>query len=176
MATPSKINVGLNADWFVEAPDYPAVDGWTIEYSLVNAANQETFSSSNVDGRHKVALSAATTSGFTAGEYFFQAVAKKGSDAYLVETGNLVIEPAFDAARDGRPHCKKVLDAIEALLEGKVVKDVARYIIGSRRLDHYTIPELLQLRDRYKAEWVSWQKAEKIRQGLGGGGNILVRF
>ena len=179
MPTPEAIMRGLNAEWVIDSSAYPAADGWTVEYALINATEQHSFTSSTVDGEHKVALDAATTGSYGAGEYFYQAVAKKGTDAYPLETGHIVIKPNFKeltAGFDARPHCKKVLDAIEATLEGKASKDQARYIIGSRRLDRYTFEELLVLRDRYKAEWVRYQRAEKLKQGLGGSGNVLVRF
>lgn len=176
MTTPTKIDAGLTAAWVLETPLYPAADGWTIQYEMVNAAEHISFSSTTEDGRHKVIVSAATTGAWTPGEYMFQAVAVKGLEKYLVEGGSVIVVPSFSESFDARPHCKKVLDAVEALLEGKAGKDVAKYIIGSRRLDHYTFPELLVLRDKYQAEWRRWQQGEKLRQGIGGGGNVLVRF
>lgn len=179
MATPESIVKGLNVDWTVASSDYPASDGWTLEYTIINADGMFQFTSTTVDGVHTVALDAATTAGYTAGEYFYQAVAKKSTDAYVLETGNILVKPSFaelTAGYDARPHCKKVLDAIESTLEGKASKDQARYIIGSRRLDRYTFEELLVLRDKYRAEWKRWQQAEKLKQGIGGRGNVLVRF
>ena len=177
--TPDSITRGLNAEWVLDAPKYPAADGWVIEYSMLLGTEQHSFVSANVAGQHAVSIDAATSAGYGAGEYFYQAVAKKDALAHLVEEGVLVVAPNFKeltTGYDSRPHCKKVLDAIEATLEGKASKDQARYIIGSRRLDRYTFEDLLVLRDKYKAEWKSWQRSNKLRQGLGGGGNILVRF
>lgn len=168
----------MNADWTVSAPDYPASDGWIVEYTILNTEGQHVFVSTAVNGQHSISIDAAATAEYGVGEYFYQAVAKKDTKVYPVETGYLVVKPNFKdlaSGYDTRPHCKKVLDAIEALLEGKATKDQARYIIGSRRLDRYTFEELLVFRDRYKAEWKSWLKAEKLKQGMGGG-NVLVRF
>lgn len=179
MPTPESIVRGLNAEWVLESPLYPATDGWVIEYSIVNAAEQHSFASTTVDGAHKVVLDAAATGGYGAGEYFYQAVAKKDTSAYPVETGTLLVKPNFKdltSGYDARPHVKKVLDAIEATLEGKASKDQARYIIGSRRLDRYTFEELLVLRDKYRAEWKAYQRAEKLKQGIGGRNVVLVRF
>lgn len=176
--TPDSITKGVTNEWTVDAPQYPASDGWIIEYTILNSQEQHSFSSTNVEGRHSIIVDATASGGYGVGEYFYQAVAKKDAALYLVETGYLMVKPGFkDLASgfDARPHCKKVLDAIEALLEGKATKDQARYIIGSRRLDRYTFEELIVFRDKYRAEWKSWLKAEKLKQGMGGR-NVLVRF
>ena len=177
--TPDNIVRGTTADWTVSAPDYPASDGWVIEYTILNSQEQHDFSTTNVSGVHSISIDASATGEYGAGEYFYQAVAKKDALIYPVETGYMTVKPGFKeltSGYDARPHCKKVLDAIEAMLEGKATRDQARYIIGSRRLDRYTFEELLVFRDRYKAEWKAWLTAEKLKQGLGGGRNILVRF
>ena len=177
--TPEFITKGVDNAWTLASSDYPAADGWVIEYTLINSEEQHSFTSTNVGGTHSISVDADASSGYGVGEYFYQAVAKKDTALHLVETGYLVVKPGFrdlESGFDARPHCKKVLDAIEALLENKATKDQARYIIGSRRLDRYTFEELLVLRDKYRAEWKSYQRAEKLKQGIGGRNVVLVRF
>ena len=79
-------------DWVLESAQYPATDGWVIEYSIVSATEQHSFTSTTVDGKHNVVLDAATTGVYGAGEYFYQAVAKKDTSAYPVETGTLLVK------------------------------------------------------------------------------------
>jgi hypothetical protein len=68
------------------------------------------------------------------------------------------------------------LDAIEATIEGRASKDQESYSIQGRSLARTPIADLILLRGKYKAEYVQMQRAEKLRNGLGHGGNIKVRF
>ncbi len=178
MATPSEITTGLSALWTIEAPGYPAGDGWVIEFAMLNASSQIIVNSVNEDGVHTMRLSGTDTSMYVAGNYFYQQVAKKGSDAYLIETGSIEVKPYFATAalQDTRPHVKRVLDAIEAVIEKKASTDQKRYVIAGRELERYAFAELLDLRAKYKAEWMNWQRNERRKKGLPAGGRLLVSF
>jgi hypothetical protein len=69
-----------------------------------------------------------------------------------------------------------VLDAIEAIIEKRSTKDQDSYSIQGRSLGRTPIADLILLRDRYRAEWVREQRAERIRNGLGHSGVVKVRF
>lgn len=73
----------------------------------------------------------------------------------LIESGDLVVTPDPTAIEDGqdlRSHAKKVLDAIEAVLEKRATKDQESHTIAGRSLSRTPIADLLMLRDRYRAE------------------------
>ena len=50
-------------------------------------------------------------------------------------------------------HVRRVIDAIEAVIERRATKDQKSYSIDGRSLERTPIDELLLLRDRYRAEW-----------------------
>ena len=56
----------------------------------------------------------------------------------------------------------EMLEKIELMLLGKADRDVQNYSIKGRALQHYSIAELMQLRDQLKAEI----KKEKLDKAL----------
>lgn len=47
---------------------------------------------------------------------------------------------------------QEMLDKVEALLLGKVVKDAQSYQVAGRSITHFTIKELMELRDKLKSD------------------------
>ena len=69
-----------------------------------------------------------------------------------------------------------MVEKIESLLEGRADADVSSYSIAGRSLSKLTIDELLQWRDRYRAEWLREVRRERALNGKRTGGTVLVRF
>ena len=53
---------------------------------------------------------------------------------------------------DGQDHIEKVIDTIEAVIEGRASKDQEGYKINDRELRRTPIADLLLLREKYKRE------------------------
>ncbi len=179
MGTPEKINAGLNAEWEVDGGDYPASDGYTLSYALVNSAGQIVFDADADGDDYLIELDAATTADYTAGIYKYQVYVTLSDDKYLVEEGTIEVLPDFAAASDGldtRSHVKTVLDAIEATIAGRAAKGQKKMQVNGVNLERYDLAELLLLRTRYKAEYANELKLEKIENGENVGGVTLIRF
>jgi hypothetical protein len=73
---------------------------------------------------------------------------------------------------DDRSHARKVLDAIEAVIENRATLDQQEYTIGSRHLKRMTVAELIEFRDKYRGESRRRRMLERMRNGQGG--NRLV--
>ena len=145
-------------------------DGGTTEIAI-------TASESSLD--YIVEVAAATSAAYTVGVYHWQAYITRSSDSerITVDNGTWEVLTNRDAATtDPRSHVEKVIDAIEAVIEGRASQDQAGYSIAGRSLSRTPIPELLVLRDRYRAEYVRIQREESILNGLGHSGRILTRF
>lgn len=159
---------------------YPASQGWALSYVLV-AANAVIPVAATADGdAHMVNVPAVDTAGYVAGLYTWDAYVAKTPDRFRVGRGTVKILPNLQAAGltgvDGRSHARRVLDAIEAVIECRAGKDQASYQIGDRRLDRTPIADLLKLRDSYRAEVARQRSAERLRQGKGTGRMVLTRF
>jgi hypothetical protein len=129
-------------------------------------------------------IPAATTAGFVADDWYFQAVAtaNAGGAKTTLGSGSLTVEANLayagqPSAFDGRSQAQKDLDAVQAairsLMSGGAVQE---YRIGTRNLKRYDLAELLALESRLKAVVARENKAAMIANGLGNPHNMFVRF
>lgn len=154
-------------------------DGWVLTYALVNASAQTEFSGTdNGDGTHLVTLTAANTSSYSQGVYHYQASVLSGTSRHVVRTGQICVEPDFKLldSHDAREWAEKVLDAIEATLEGKATSDQVFYSIQGRSLSRMSWESLMDARNRLKREVNSLRQADAIAKGRGHSGIIRTRI
>ena len=62
---------------------------------------------------------------------------------------------------DVQSHARKVLTAIEAVIEGRASQDQMSYSIAGRSLSRMPIEDLLTFRDRYRAEWIKEKRLQR---------------
>lgn len=174
---PATLLAGDTAAWLITLGDYPATEGWSLAYTLINSASKITFSSTAAGNTHAVNVPAATTATWVAGSYTWRCQAIKAAEAYTVASGTLQVQGAFTAATlDARSHARKALDAVEAYLENPQNLSAASYEIAGRKLQRLSIPDLLTLRDRYRAELATETARARIARGLPNPGRVMVRF
>lgn len=179
---PSFIRAGDTTSWNKDvAPDYPATDGWSLLYTLTLQSDftKRLQITATANGAAFLAtLTAAQTAALTPGIYNLFGHVSKASDRYQIYHGTIEVKPNLAALTSGdyRSTVKKTLDAIEAVLLGRAALDQQSMEINGRRLDRTSIPDLITLRDRFKAEYVSERNAERIANGLGSRSKVLTRF
>jgi hypothetical protein len=94
-----------------------------------------------------------------------------------LDSGTFEVVANRDAATtDPRSHPRIMVEKIEAVLEGRAGGDVASYSINGRSLTNIAIPELMEWRDRYRAEYLREVRKERARNGNATGSTVLVRF
>jgi hypothetical protein len=179
---PLKFTAGETLKWSRGFMDYPASAGWTLRYIAVGTGGKIVINSSSADGDSQVMeVTSATSSGYAPGFYEWQALAisADGLEKHKVLDGIWTIEQSFDALSNGfdaRSHARKVLDNIEAVIEGRATKDQAEYSISGRMLRLTPLPDLVRFRQFYKQEVERENKAAQIKAGLGSKNKIQVRF
>jgi hypothetical protein len=179
---PSQIIAGDRAAWKRTdlGTDYP-IATYSLKYSarLEDSGSTEIEITATESGSdYIIEVGQSTTAAYTAGVYHWQAYITRTSDSerVTVDSGTWEVIANRDAATsDPRNHVKKVLDAIESVIEGRASKDQEAYSIQGRSLSRTPIAELVALRDKYRAEWVREQRAERIKNNLGHSGVIKVR-
>lgn len=178
---PLELRAGDTWEWRRDdlTADYPA-DMWTLTYRFKNAAGGFEVTSTADGSNFAVSVAASTTAGYAAGTYSWAAQAVNGTTKKTVDTGTLKVLPNLFAgsastATDQRTHAKKVLDAIEAVIEGRATLDQEEFQIGGRMLKRTSIPHLLKLRSRYLDEVAREQAAEKLANGIGIARKLQVR-
>lgn len=164
-------------------PDYLPADGWALSYAFVLEAassDQQTVDATdNGDGSHLITISATDSAGFSVGWYAWQATVTKAAERYTVAAGRVQVKPDFatlTSGYDARSHVKKVLDAIEAVLEQRATEEQSYIMIGQTQITNIPHGDLLALRSKYLAEYRSEQAAERIARGEASGRQIRVRF
>ena len=175
---PDTLIAGDTAKWLKTLDDYRPTDGWSLSYILLNATGKITITSSASGTDHMVNVSASTTVSWPAGSYAWSAkVTHANGEAYTVASGTITVSPSFAAnTLDTRSHARKTLANIEAYLENPNNLTSSMYEIAGRRLERFSIPELLKLRDRYKYEVAREEIAERVARGLPDKRRVMVRF
>lgn len=135
--------------------DYKPENSWVLTYTFINKDVKRTVTTSdNGDSYH---LFNSTLTGWVEGRYSWQAFVAKSGERYLVDSGEWEVKAdyALHKKLDTRSHVKKVLDALEAMIENKASKDQLSYSIatpegGSRTLSRLTHAEVIESHKYYK--------------------------
>ncbi len=160
--------------------DYPPAS-YTLKYSLrlEGAGTEIEITATGSGSDYLVEVPVATTSGKIAGRYLWQAYITRTSDAQRLTlaqgTVELVANRDADTANP-RSYARRVLAAIEAVLESRASKDQEEYSIQNRSLKRTPIADLIVLRDKFREEVRSEIAAERLAQGLGDGRRAGIRL
>lgn len=105
-------------------------------------------------GRFLVEVAPATTATVAPGDKVLAGFLTRTADGRRVTLATLRVrvepDPATSTA-DRRSEARRILDAINARLEGRATKDVDSYTIEGRSLARTPLPDLLRLRRLYEA-------------------------
>jgi hypothetical protein len=172
---PTKIRCGETVEFSASFSGYPATT-YQLEYHLQNSSYHYQITATADGSDYDINITSGISVAWATGEYVYTAQVTDGTNAYIVESGTVEVLPSLTVAADRRSHAKKMLDAIEDLLEGRSVSDVQSYTIAGRSLSKLTIEQLLYWRDRYKSEYTQEQYRERLKRGDGVSNSIKVRF
>lgn len=152
------LKVGDTWSWEESLDDYPA-DVWTLKFAMRGNANAVNITASASGLTHAISVAAADTAKYVAGKYHWEAYVEMGSgptlERYAVGSGKIELLPALFQTPSGvdvRSHAEKVLDAVEAVIEGRATQAQASMSIMGRAIQFIPISELLMLRTKYRAE------------------------
>ena len=84
--------------------------------------------------------------------------------------------PTNSSAYDPRSHARRVMELIEAAMEGRVPNGMESYSIGGRSINKIPLNQLRELYEKYKQDVVMEEQAERLVNGRRSGKNIGVRF
>lgn len=162
-AVPPKLTAGESVSWTWFDSRFPA-STWTLTYSLVSASVQILITATADGDKHLVEIGKATSDAYTVGSYEWQAHVDNGTERYQVAVGVMEIVADFadqTGGIDNRSHVKKVLDALEAVIEGRASKSQLMQMVGGVQVQYMTLTEQTQLRKQYAAEY----RREQVRAG-----------
>lgn len=155
---------------------------YTLKYSarLEGTGSTEIEITASASGDdYLVEVASAVTAAYTAGRYIWQGYITRNSDAQRITIGGgswEVIANRDSATTDPRSHPRIMVEKIEAILEGRADADVSSYSINGRSLTKIPIPELMEFRNSYKAEYLRELRLERRQKGIGTGSTVKVGF
>lgn len=167
---PGSITAGLTFKRTVTLAAYPADQGWVLHAYFRGKAAIDIDSTPS-GTQHVFSVPAATTAAWQEGNYGYsiRAVHSSSGEVYEVDSGTIDILGDMQTATGGdyRSHAQKVLDAVEAVIEGRATLDQERYRINNRELYRTPMADLLKLRAQYRNE-VRQEKAKACGKSLFG--------
>lgn len=178
---PLQMTAGTTIEWVRELSDYPA-PSWGLTYTLVKDGSQIVISGTQHGdaSSHLLSASASTSGEWSSGRYSYQAAVSDGVERHVVEAGSVEILPDFAAASTGlddRSYAKRCLDAIEAVIEGRASKAQLEYSIAGRTLKFIPHTELLDMRKRFREEYIAEERRKRRRKtGSAAVGRVEIRF
>ena len=149
---PAKLTAGTTLDLRVELSAYPAPT-WTATLYLRGIGGAFDIVGAADGSSHRLQATAVDTAAWAAGEYTYLLRVTDGANVHNVESGRLELLPDLaqaEAGFDGRSHNRRVLDAVEAVLEKRASQDQERYRINNRELYRTPMAELIRLRTYYR--------------------------
>lgn len=176
---PLQVAAGDTIQWKRSLPDYPAADGWVLKYALRGPGIIDIAGSA--DGSdHLISVPAATSAAWVAGDYTARGYVESGGERFTIYSGRIQVTPDLAAiaagSYDGRSHARRVIDAIEAVIEGRATKDQQEMWVDGERLVRTPFEILLQIRNRYRRELSAEARREGAQQGRRSGRTIKVRL
>lgn len=173
---PTTIIRGDTVKWTRALAEFLPADGWALTYYFTSAsARVVVTTTNNGDGSFLAVISSAVSATLTVGQWYWQAAVAKAGEQYTVDSGAVDVAAGMAIATGGidtRTWARRTLDAVEATLEGRATSDHTSMSINGRSISRMTPLELMDWRDRLRAEVRTEEQAEKA--GLGR--NIKVRF
>ena len=182
---PNDLVVGDYWAWKREdlATDYPT-SAYSLSYrfhcdSGGGGSHQFTINAVEADGIYYIEVPSTTTDNYSPHDYIWGAYITRTSDSSRVQVGEgkiTILPNLADTNADLRSHAKKVLDSLEAVIEGRATIDQSSMSIAGRSLSRMSIDELLTFKDRYEAEYQKEVKLSKIKNGKSSGNTVGVQF
>lgn len=178
---PASFVAGSTLRFDIEPGEYPPGDSWILTYYLHPGAAGTviSFASTDVGGNHRINVDEATTAGWAAGRYRYKVHVADGTDVFEIRAGvmEILADPSAGTAVDYREHPEIVLEALEALIEGKALRgDQTSFSIAGRQITRMTPEEIRGWRDDYAAQVAKIRAEDRKRRGLGNFRKIRTRF
>ena len=167
MNAPKEITAGFTVEWSEAPSGYPS-SSYTLAATLIekSTGTKSTITAVADGDGFAFTIPAATSAGYTSGDYRLYLYAVSGAEKYLIGQQDVTIKPnPLTATGDIRDHVKKMLDAINATLEGRASQEYASMSIDGKSITQMDPDTLLRLRAYYVNEYRKLQNADRIANG-----------
>ena len=188
MDIPATIRAGDTVTWrdasSADLLGNPITSGdYTLTYYLrTNTASEgATVVGTAYGNGWESTIPAATSSGFDAGVWYWQAIATAGSTKHTLGSGQLTVVAGLGyagspGAFDGRSQAQKDLEAVTTAIRVLIASGAKEYTIGGRSFKRQDLNLLIQRESQLKAIVKREQAADLMKNGQGDPRSLYVRF
>jgi hypothetical protein len=177
---PTQVYAGDTVKWTKSLVNYPASDGWTLNYSIRGTIEYDLAATTDADGQtYDITIPAADSAKWKAGDNIWQSYVTKGSETYTIDHGALKILPALAkqvATFAFQSTYKQALANAEAQLLKLTNVDWDSMSAEGRSIAKRRIDEQRELILWLKAEVVREECEDNRSRGRGNRRRILARF
>jgi hypothetical protein len=152
---PREIRAGDTIQWTKDlTPHYPADEGWTLTYKLINSAGNfsATAIADTVPTQFLVTLAAAVTALYTVGHYSLIGQASKAGVVHTIYKADLDVLPNLAAATTYEIRTDARIAYDNAVALWKAVKTYQSYSVGGKTYTLKDLDALKKYKDDCKAE------------------------
>ena len=182
-AIPETVTQNTTVSWYRDAGDFPVSEGWTFTYEF-RGSTSLTITCTTSGDRYLATITPAQTAALTVGDdYWWALYVHKGTgltlERYEVDRGRLTVKRTLGATLatyDGRSHAKLVLDAIEAVIQGKATKDQLSVTVGDRTIARMSPTDIEHWREFYRAEYAREVAEEDLAAGREHRSSVRLEF
>ena len=176
---PAQFRAGDTLSFTETHSAYPASDGWTLHYGLFNAQQVITLNAVADGDDHKISQTADQTTTWMPGRFdYTRYVTHNDGRRLSLSSGSIKMLPDLGTPFDGRSHARKMMEAIEALLENRAGKDELDLLRGrfKEREIERDRSALITAHAKYQTEVASEDQAAALARGEKTTRNIKARF
>lgn len=182
MTIPALITAGDTVKWSeLPAGNYTSA-GYTRTVSLRHASDADVVNAVGVASGSgwDFTITATQSNAWPAGVVYWQDYVTAGGERFTLASGQLTVTTNLAAATgavDGRSQAEQDLDAVRAAMRAIISGGaVAEYSIGNRSLKKLSMPDLIALESKLKADVATEKRRARIAAGLNSGRAVFVRF
>lgn len=166
--------------WFFELKysEFPA-STWSLVVYFSSCAAKFSATASANGTAHRFTVAASTTDGYEVGGYNYQIRAEHSSDGrkFTVGEGYVDVMPPLSKQEDHRHRVKKILDSIDAVIEGRATSDHLAVSLAGRSISKMGVNELRDFRAWYSQQWETLKgKQNQTAFGKSRSNQIKARF
>lgn len=178
---PERFRAGDTLTWRKSLDEFPAADGWTLHYRLINASARIDITATADGADHLVSVPAATSDDYVSGDYNWVSWVTSGTERHTVATGRITIQPDLAAVSaagyDSRSAAKKTLDLVDAAMVAYGSQAWSQeYEVAGRRRKFRSMAEFMAFRSQLVAECRSEDARERALNGELPRNKLNVRF
>jgi hypothetical protein len=155
--------------------EYPASQGWNLDYEIRGGAEPISFQSTPNGDLHVIYLAPAVTALWLPGQSYMAGYASNGTDRERIYCGELTIAPNLEGARGDLPiktFAQRMVEKLERVMEGTADSTLLESRIGETQFKFLTPQQLTWWHGYWKGQRRQEIAKERAQNGLPTGNKI----